>query len=36
MVEEGKYPIFTEIPKKVEELAKKLGVDDIVTKMWES
>jgi len=36
MVEEGKYPIFTEIPKKVEELAKKLGVDSIVTKMWES
>jgi transposase len=36
MIEEKEYPTFAEIPKKVKELAEKLGVYDIITKNWES
>lgn len=36
MVEDKGYPSFAEIPAKVERLAKKLGVSDIMTKIWES
>ena len=36
MVEDVGYPLLAEIPKKVEELAKKVNVWDIVTKNWES
>jgi len=36
MIEERKHPSFAEIPLKVEELAKKLGAHDIITKIWES
>lgn len=34
--EEKKYPTISEIPKKVRELAKKVGMKNIVTKIWES
>lgn len=36
MVEDRKYLCFTEIPLKVEELAKKIKVYDIITKIGES
>ena len=36
MVEEKECPTFVEIPKKVKELAERLCVYDIITKIWES
>lgn len=36
MVEEEKIPYLSEIPAKVERLAKKLNVYNIITKIWES
>jgi len=36
MLEDRKPPLLAEIPKKVQELATKLKVHNIVTKFWES
>lgn len=36
MIEDRPCPTFVEIPKKVEELAEKLEVHDLITKIWES
>lgn len=36
MVEDKAYPCFTEIPSKVQKLAKTLDAQNIITKIWES
>jgi hypothetical protein len=36
MLEDRKPPLLAEIPKKVQDLSRKLGVYNIVTKIWES
>lgn len=36
MLEDRKPPLLAEIPKKVRELAKKLGVQNLITTIWES